>query len=72
MGTNGPEIGDMYEGIIEGGEDASYTENIFTCKKGQICQSAVLDVAYLRGPGDREICSRSQDGQPSSSVAFCG
>jgi hypothetical protein len=36
--SNGPEIGDMDEGIIKGGEDAGYTEDIFACAERSISQ----------------------------------
>jgi hypothetical protein len=32
--SNGPEIGDMDEGIVEGREDTGNTEYIFTCVTG--------------------------------------
>lgn len=35
MVSNGPEIGDMDEGVVEGSEDTGNAEYIFTCVQGQ-------------------------------------
>ncbi len=46
MLSNGPEIGDVDKGIVKRGEDAGYTEDIFTCEKKSVPQTlrAIIDL----------------------------
>lgn len=66
-----PEIGDVDEGVVEGGEDTGNAEDEFTCENGgarqsriRSAQDAALDEpeesTYPRGPGVRERCSLAQ------------
>lgn len=50
----GPEIGNVDEGIVEGGEDTGDTENKFTWR-GQsfVPLKSIISLSYLRGPEDR-------------------
>ena len=55
---NGPEIGDVDEGVVEGGEDAGYAEDIFTWKRESIPSNnfqepqVLQTFANLRTKGD--------------------
>lgn len=60
----------MYEGVIEGGENACYSKDVFTSKKRLACEPGGLSVAYLRELEDQEKYSLSQGAQPSSWAAF--
>ena len=67
-----PEIGDVDEGVVEGGEDTGNAEDELTCENGgarQFTESLARDAAtagldggstYPRGPEVRERCSPAQ------------
>lgn len=73
--VNEPEIGDVDESVVEGGEDTGNTEDEFTCEDGGARQSFILPCAirpsmewqqsYPRGPGDPRRCSPGRDGWSS-------
>lgn len=72
-----PEIGDVDEGVVEGGEDTGNAENEFTCQDGGVplatifsCfnvpeRQRVLSSAYPHGPEGRGRCSPEQGGRSS-------
>ena len=66
---NGPEIGDVDEGVVEGGEDAGYAEDIFTWKRESIPSNNFQEpqvFTNLRELEDQGRYFQSQGAQPSS------
>lgn len=66
------EIGDVDEGVVEGGEDACDAEDELACTISSVseCPRASLfpygSMSYHRGPGDQAERSPAHRAQPSS------
>ena len=78
-GGNVREIGDVDEGVVEGGEDTGYAEDELACKQNcvSVCALALISpialaicgfVTYPRGPGDQAEHSLAHRARPSSWV----
>lgn len=64
------EIGDMDEGVVEGGEDTGYAEDELACCSRSVCCPSMsgrkASIAYPRGPGDRAEHSPARRARLSS------
>lgn len=66
-----PEIGDVDEGVVEGGEDTGNAEDELACDGGDNVSGDALSSrarrpgggTYPRGPGDPRRCSPGRDGR---------